>query len=77
MFFTNFNSCCPQKHLDATNSSLEAMSIADNCVPCIEKVLSYTRYFAECKAEGQSDIEALLEEFLGQLNKIEETRPGS
>lgn len=80
MVFTDLNPCCPPKHLDATNDSQsEHLKLCPLQIivmlPCVEKVLSYMRYFAECKSEGQSDIEALLEEFLGQLNKIEETRP--
>lgn len=66
--FTNFYPCCLPKHLDATNNSQsEHLKLCPLQIivllPCVEKVFSYVRYFAECKAEGQSDIEVLLEEF--------------
>lgn len=68
MFFTNFNPYCPPKHLDVTNDSqTEHLKLCPLQIivllPYVEKALSYMRYFAECEAEGQSDIGALLEEF--------------
>lgn len=40
----------------------------------VGKVVSYLSYFLECEAERLSHIRASLEELVGQVNKIEETR---